>query len=127
MTNQQRNPENDRIALEIGRKLASEGNYNDAFQLLHPLIHSQYAVEGSIIIAKMYAQNRDFIKAEKYFIHALEMDGHNPEALRGLKKCRELKDSKFKEFLAFNMMNILPVVVILLLACLFGIAFKAIF
>ena len=127
MAYEHRNTENDKIALEIGRKLASEGRYNDAYKLLHPLIHSQYAIEVSNIIAKMYAQNRDFISAEKYFINTLNMDSHNSEALLGLKKCRELKNSKFREFLSFNKLNILFIVFIIVVACLLAVVFNAIF
>lgn len=127
MENELRNPENDRIALEIARKLASEGKYNDAFQLLCPLLRSQYAVEASIIVAKMYAQNKDFSNAERYFNHALSMDGHNPEALRGLNKCLELKDSGFRTFISFNKLNIVAGTLIVLFAVLLAVAFNAIF
>lgn len=126
MENERRNPENDKITLEIARKLASEGKYNDAFQLLRPLLRSQYAVEASVIIAKMYAQNQDFSTAERYYLHALKMDGHNPEALRGLNKCRELKDSSLRTFLSFNKLNIVAAAVVILFALLLAVAFHAI-
>jgi len=127
MANEHRNTENDKITLEIARKLASEGKYNDAFKLLSSLLRSQYAVEASILIAKMYAQNKDFTNAERYFNHALSMDGHNSEALLGLNKCLELKDSSIRTFISFNKLNIVAGTFIVLIAVLLAVTFNAMF
>lgn len=117
----------ERVTIEIAKKLAGDGRYRDAYNLLHPLVNSQHAIEVSIIMAKIYAQNRDFESAEIYFIRALEIDENNAEAFYGLKKCRELKNSKIRTFFSFNKINILSVAIILLLACLLAVALNAIF
>lgn len=124
MVNENGNYENELITIEIAKKLASDGRYNDAYSLLRPLVRSPYSVEASIIIAKIYAQNRDFESAEKYFLYVLQIDGHNLEALEGLKKCRELKDSPFRTFLSFNKLKLVALLInLIILICLITLFF----
>lgn len=108
------NEANDRITFEIARKLASEGNYNEAINLLSPLIHSQFSIEALNLLGKIYAQMQDFESAQIYFNQALEQDANNAEAKMGLDKCLELKDSKLKTYFSFNKLKVYSIIAALI-------------
>lgn len=108
------NEANDWIAFEIARKLASEGNYNEAINLLSPLIHSQVSIEALNLLGKIYAQMQDFESAQIYFNQALKQDANNAEAKIGLDKCMELKDSKLKTYFIFNKLKVYSIITVLI-------------
>ncbi|WP_405307031.1 tetratricopeptide repeat protein [Methanobrevibacter sp.] len=102
---------NDKITLEIAKKLASEGNYDEAITLLSPLIHSSFSIEALNLLGKIYAQNQDFESAGVYFKEVLQQDSNNVEAINGLKKCEELKGSKIKTYFNFNKLKVFSMII----------------
>ena len=120
MANENENPLDDRITFEIAKELAGKGNYEEAIELLSPLVHSEFSVEALNLLAKIHAQRQDFENAEKYFNDVLKHDKNNHEALSGLKKCQELKNSKVKTYLSFNKLKVYSIVTILALILIVG-------
>lgn len=104
-----------KITLEIARELAVKGNYNEAIDLLNPLINSEFSIEALNLLGKIYAQTQNFDSAEKCFSNALKIDKDNSEALAGLNKCKELKNSKLKTYFSFNKLKVYSIAVVLLL------------
>lgn len=116
---EENNSVNDKITLDIARKLASEGNYEEAIPLLSSLIHSEFSIEALNLLGKIYAQKQDFDSAKVYFDQVLQQDSSNVEAKKGLAKCHELKDSKFKTYLGFNKLKVYSIIAaVLVVACL---------
>ncbi len=120
MANENENPMDDKITLEIARELAGKGNYDEAIELLSPLIHSEFSVEALNLLAKIHAQRQDFENAEKYFNDVLKQDKNNQEALSGLKKCQELKNSKVKTYFSFNKLKVYSIVAVIVLIMIVG-------
>ena len=113
---------NEKINLEIAKDLAIEGKYEEAINILSPLVHSPFSIEALNLLAKIYAQNKDFKNAEYCFMKVLEQDENNSEALNGYMKCKELKGSKIKTFFNFNKTKSYVILFIILLIIILAIA-----
>lgn len=120
---------NEKINLEIAKDLALKGNYEEAIDILSPLVHSSFSIEALNLLAKIYAQMKDFENAEYCFMKVLEQDENNSEALNGYMKCKELKKSKIKTFFNFNKTKsyvILLIIIFIIIILAIALFFKVI-